>query len=320
VDEQALLPLPAPPPPSNSKWANDVSANQRVGKAARRILAARFKAVWHWLPLAVERSDEDIEHVHQLRISVRRALAALRVFASLLADEVREGFRSKLRQLRLAADGARNWDVLGDRFLHCADEPADDVTAQILGQIHRRRREAQQPLVDCYRDLAANGFKQQIDAVLNALRSARRRRANRAFGQQARRYLRPAVKRFLAAADADLSDDEALHGLRIRTKKLRYTMEIVAVAFAPGFREKLYPRISVLQDVMGTVNDHVTTKMLLRDWLQRSQAVEERAFLRGVLLAESIAHEDVRQEFLAVCTPAMVRRLRRQFSVYCDLP
>ena len=39
--------------------------------------------------------------------------------------------------------------------------------------------------------------------------------------------------------------------LRIRTKKLRYTMEIVAVAFDSAFRKKLYPQVTLFQDLLG---------------------------------------------------------------------
>ena len=95
-------------------------------------------------------------------------------------------------------------------------------------------------------------------------------------------------------------------------------MEIVAVAFASGFRKKLYPEIGALQDAMGTVNDHAMANRLFRDWFDKSQDAEERAFLEGLLLAEGRAHEDLRQAFLATWTPKTVGRLQRQFGVYCS--
>ncbi|MGD0519393.1 MAG: CHAD domain-containing protein, partial [Thermoguttaceae bacterium] len=150
--------------------------------------------------------------------------------------------------------------------------------------------------------------------------SQRHTKAKLKFKRQAQRYLKTVLKKFFKAADADLSNDEALHNLRIRTKKLRYTMEIVAIAFEPAFRERLYPRMSLLQDFMGVLNDHATTKELFRDWASKSQDTEQRLFLEGFLFAETRALQELRQTFLAMWMPKEVTRLRRQFRMFCGLP
>jgi CHAD domain-containing protein len=127
------------------------------------------------------------------------------------------------------------------------------------------------------------------------------------------------VKRFFKASAGDLSNDEALHRLRICTKKLRYTMEIVQAGFGPSFRDKLYRRISAFQDVMGMVNDHATAKMVFGEWLSQTDDAQQKAFFRGILLAETKAHEDVRQAFFAIWTPKALKRLQRQFRAFCEL-
>jgi hypothetical protein len=71
----------------DGKWGSGVAPNQTVGEAAGQILAARLPAVWSWLPLAAQRSEEDVECVHQLRVAPRRAMAALRLFADLLPEQ-----------------------------------------------------------------------------------------------------------------------------------------------------------------------------------------------------------------------------------------
>ena len=96
-------------------------------------------------------------------------------------------------------------------------------------------------------------------------------------------------------------------------------MEIVEVAFHPCVRKKLYRRISTLQDVMGMVNDHATAKTLFGEWLSQTDDAQQRAFFRGILLAETKAHEDVRQAFFVIWTPKEVRRLQRQFRACCGL-
>jgi CHAD domain-containing protein len=301
------------------KWVSGVSSSHSVAKASSRILEARLKAVWYWLPLAAERSDEDVEHVHQLRIAARRAVEALRLFSDLIPEEFYRDLRGKLRQIRLAADEARNWDVLSDMFQHCPDVPGGGIVSTVMEEVKARRREAQQPILAIYRSLVAGKFDEQVECLLEAVQSDEWGGAKGSFRRHARRHLRAAVKKFLKASDADLTDDKALHNLRIRTKKLRYTMEIVAIAFKPSFRKKLYPRISRLQDIMGIVNDHAMGKAFFHDWSLRVQDAAEKAFLDGLVLAEARAHRDVRHAFLVMWTRKSVAEVRRQFDLYCGL-
>jgi CHAD domain-containing protein len=117
--------------------------------------------------------------------------------------------------------------------------------------------------------------------------------------------------------EAELSDGEAFHNLRIRAKKLRYTMEIVKVAFEPCFRKRLYRRVVALQDVMGMVIDHTTAKTLFSEWTAKTDDAEEKAYFQGLLLAETRAREDFRQAFYAIWEPKAVRKLQRQFRACC---
>ena len=59
------------------KWIDVDPPDLPVGEVARRILSRRLQAVAHWLPLAAHRYLEDVEHVHQLRVSCRRAGARI---------------------------------------------------------------------------------------------------------------------------------------------------------------------------------------------------------------------------------------------------
>ncbi len=252
-----------------------------------------------------------------LRVSTRRAVEAVRVFSELISDAVRGDLLADLRRLRVAADEARNLDVLCAEFVRCATGSCEETCRQIADTLRQRREKAQQPMLVLYRELAAGGFSERIAGLLKAIKSEVSRKSEPTFAWQASRYLEPVVKKFLRASKADLSDDEALHRLRIRTKKLRYTMEIVAVAFAPRFRQKLYRQVSAFQDVMGMVNDHATAKALFSDWVATTDDLQQAAFFRGILLAETKAHEDLRQALYAMWTPHAVKKLRQQFRACC---
>jgi CHAD domain-containing protein len=305
---------------SSDKWGKGLSPSQPTYEVAQNILKTRLTTVWQWLPLAAEKSNENVEYVHQLRIATRRAVEALRVFVKLIPEKTYQDMRVRLRKIRLAADEARDWDILANLFSQGIADLDCVVGKKVLEQIKVRRQGAQQPIVDIYQELRAEKYYEWIDKLLEYVCSQRHRKSNRKFKGQAQRYLKTVLKKFFKAVDADLSNDEALHNLRIRTKKLRYTIEIVAIAFESAFRERLYPRMSLLQDFMGLVNDHVTTKELFRDWVLKSQDTEQRLFLEGFLFAETRALQELRQTFLAVWMPKEVARLRRQFRMYCGLP
>jgi CHAD domain-containing protein len=306
--------------PPSGKWIKGVSPKQRLFEAAHEILDARLKAVCHWLPLAAEKPEEDVEYVHQLRVASRRAVAAVRVFSDLIPTTSYQDIRTKLRQVRLAADAARNLDVLCGQILYCAEKEGNGCCATVLEEVKRRRQEAQQPIMTTYEKLCAENLDHQINTLLEEVRSRRKARARKRFGKQAPRYLKPVLTKFFRAANADVSSDEAFHDLRLRAKKLRYTMEILAAAFPQGFRKNLYPQLILLQDTMGAVNDHATSKALFGEWLLKSQDAEQRAFFRGILFAEERVHQDLRQAFLSLWTPKTIAKLKREFRRYSGVP
>jgi CHAD domain-containing protein len=315
MTEQELLEGETTAVQAGSKWIAGISPDQPACEVAGRVLDARLKAVCRCLPLAAEKSGEDVEHVHQLRISVRRAVEAVRVFSGLMEEAEVDALRARLRRIRIAADEARNWDVLGERFSHAG---GDGILAEMLERVKAHRRETQGPIVTVYREITADACEAKIEKLVRDVESHWQGDGNRPFGRQAPQYLAPVVKKFFRAAESDLSAAEPLHALRIRTKKLRYTMEIVAVAFDSAFRKKLYPRVTLFQDLLGSVNDHATARTLFADWLSKSDDARQKAFLEGLLLAEERATEDLRAAFLATWTPEVVSGLKRQFQA-CQL-
>ena len=62
---------------------------------------------------------------------------------------------------------------------------------------------------------------------------------------------------------------------------------------------------------------HATALTLFGQWLSKSEAVAERAFLEGLVLAEQQATADLRAAFLATWTTKGFDRLKRQSGAYC---
>src|SRR5688572_28787502 len=94
------------------KWVEGVSPDDRTCDVAVRSLRGRLRAVLHYLPLAADKAQEDVEHVHQLRVWTRRATAALVLYQELLPRRRFAWMKKQLRRVRQAANEARDCDVL----------------------------------------------------------------------------------------------------------------------------------------------------------------------------------------------------------------
>src|SRR5204862_8205255 len=87
------------------------------------------------------------------------------------------------------------------------------------------------------------------------------------------------------AARGDLQAYEALHQVRILGKRLRYAMEIFESCFAPEFRQRYYPAVVDMQDILGLANDsNVACQRLnaLRLRLMRTQAKQWLQYQQGI--------------------------------------
>lgn len=121
---------------------------------------------------------------------------------------------------------------------------------------------------------------------------------NRPVGYNVERVLPPLLERYFAKGDRLVkrhASPEKLHRFRIRTKHLRYTLELYEEA-APWLQKPLR-EFKKLHDVLGFLHDQYTLQLLLE---QRQAAA-----------ADSAARREYRR-LLAHCV-ARQRRLRLDF-------
>ncbi len=297
----------------DNKWVSCVSPEQSMRKVARRILDARLRSVAYWLPCAAERCDDDVEYVHQLRVSSRRAAAALRMFRPLIDKSTTRAMRSILRQVRNVAGAARDLDVMREQFERHRMGVADDIAGKWLCEVDRRRTIAQQAIVDLYKQMPVEAFDRHVDHLLHLVGTRNKRLAKRRFGEQVDRDFKAVLGEFFTAFAQDLSDAGTLHQLRIQAKKVRYTIELVEVAYPACLRRRLYPRIVAIQDVLGTANDHATAREIFDGWSEKTDDPVLRAFLQGQGVVAAKACVDLRHAFLLTWTPRAVAQLCRRF-------
>ena len=300
----------------SSKSIEGLKPEQPLTEVARQSLRQRLRTVWDYAPLAAKKFEEDIEYVHQLRVATRRARAALQIFGDLVPQGERRRMKKMLRGLRQAAGDARDLDVLGERLGKIAKKKGSHLGA-VVEQIANRRRKAQKPLTAAYKGAKLKRFKKRSRGLENAV-SWESERPEPTFGKAARMTLAPLVNEFFAAAQADLTDIEALHQMRIAGKQVRYAMELLAGAFDRSFRGELYATFAEVQEKLGTINDHATAIVTFNQWSERADYNGSRAELAELIANEEQQLDATCQQFREWWNPQRGEDLARQFETVLE--
>ncbi|MBI3822346.1 MAG: CHAD domain-containing protein [Planctomycetes bacterium] len=274
---------------ADEKWIDGLHGDMPATEAAQLTLSVRLGVVRDRLPSAALHADDDIEHVHQLRVGTRRAAAALRLFADCLPGGLHKKTRATLRAIRRSAGEARDWDV----FLEMLRTRLRRATAKqrrgldfLLGFAHGQRVLAQDHLRHAH-DENANKLDRRIEQISEALEDAQ---SEQRLSELAIPMLTQLLSELESAARADLKDYEALHRVRILGKHLRYAMEVFESCFASEFRQQYYPAVVEMQDILGLANDSYTACQrlsALRDRLMRTQPRQWPHYQDGI---ETLLH------------------------------
>lgn len=300
-------------------WIKRTAPDQPIGLVARKALQRRLKVVSDYLPLAAGKPGRDVEYVHQLRVATRRAVAAIRLFGEVLPKNRAARLKKQLRRIRRSAGKARDLDVLSARLRREADATGRTDGSLLIGQVQRERNKAQKPLRRAQGRLGRKGLRRKIRRLLKRIRW-RGEGPEPTLAEAGRRHLSPIVADFFAAAH-EPSDPQALHEMRVRGKRLRYAMELLAGAFDESFRTELYPVFADVQERLGKINDHLTAAGLFRQWLERADRTEgtrddrsHSPLLTAMIQAELQELDVCCRQFREWWTAHRCRELQQQFE------
>lgn len=150
------------------KWILNVTPEERTRDVAVHTLQTRLEAVQDYLPLAAEKAEEDIEYVHELRVWTRRAAAALEMYANFLPRRRAAWIAKQLKRLRLAANDARDCDVLAQRL---AQDHSHPEVLRWVDEVRAQRVKAQEPIIAMHERLHRhNRFGHRIEKLLQRVR------------------------------------------------------------------------------------------------------------------------------------------------------
>ena len=194
---------------------------------------------------------DDPELVHQARVALRRVRSAIRLLDA-KARDVPPALSRELRWLARALGAARDWDVIFDQTLPSLVEAIGAKSVSALQvKTGQRRQRARTKIVQ------AVGSARYSVLVLNAEYWCMTRAGDApSLGDSAAASLQDAAKRlFKAGRFFTALTPERRHRVRILAKRLRYALDLFAVALPKQATAQYIEALAQLQDVLGRLND-----------------------------------------------------------------
>ena len=225
---------------------------ERIREAAARVGAT---AAGH----ARGSTGYDAEAVHDLRVGLRRLRTLLKPARALYGKRKIRAISDELRRFAQATGIVRDEEVLHETLgsLDLPRRPRRALQAWMRSR-GRLERELRKTAIELLTSPADAPALPSLDHALTALESAVRphKKGKQAAGDVARSAIDAAIRgvREAAAHAPSTADPTAMHALRIREKRLRYTAEIFAEVL-PGESARLAKEAARMQKRLGELHD-----------------------------------------------------------------
>lgn len=257
--EQALRIAGVQPPRRDGQEGLSLKGEDRFIDAAYRILRrhyARFR--WHE---PGTRLGLDPESLHDMRVAVRRMLAALRLFREALPEPRYTSFFRDLKWVAGELGRVRDLDVHLDLLAGEAarlEPELQDILHIYTDYLHKERDKARGMML---RSLDTKRFANLCRKLDHFLASGPSRRPRNTLARENVLAMAPdLIRRRLKRVNKDgkaltlHSKDEAFHSLRKRCKRLRYAVEFFCDLYGKPAKE-FARSVTAVQDDLGGHQD-----------------------------------------------------------------
>jgi len=256
-----------------------IRARDSVRQAAARALTRHFRRMlWHE---PGTRLGINPECLHDMRVSVRRLRAILRLFCDHLPPVSTAKLSAELKWMGQSLGAVRDLDV---HLQGCSEmqrlmpEAERKAAGTCRSEMVRRRDRAYENL---RRDLRSHRFKTMRKAYRELIRRLRRPMAagGGTIEVEGRSLIGAELRRILKAGRTITAEtpSEILHRLRIRCKRLRYACESLSDLYGKP-AAKLARRLAALQDALGAYQDAVAAQTLIEHALAENTATPACGF------------------------------------------
>lgn len=280
-----------------------------IGILAETTLLDRFSEVQQRIDEFLSTDSGKSEAVHQLRVASRRAVAGLDFFREVVVKSFRCQTVKQLKTLRSGLGNLRDWDVLAEQIGRKSSRHAESLVLLI----HQNHSEELQKTESRTRAINSNLTFDFSKFELPVRRSAQKL-LPKPFKKWAFRRTHKIAKQFLSSLRQTDLTAETLHRLRIRGKKLRYTLEILEPVVPDVLDSPAYRRIQKLQTLLGELQDGIVQ----RDVLKRQTKDSDRRGLRQFVKDECRKRKRKRSKLLRKLKRLRSKKNRAVFAKELD--
>ncbi|MCU7863008.1 MAG: CHAD domain-containing protein [Candidatus Thiodiazotropha sp. (ex Lucinoma borealis)] len=271
-----------------TKTPAPLNPEQTVSEAFEAILRHNFDYLLAWEQSA--RSWDDIEGVHQTRVSFRRMRSAMSAFRTAIPRKVSKYWSSELRSLASQLGMARDLDVFIDEGLGAVHGKLPLRGEEHIAALACQHRELAYKNVNTMLDSDQySNFKAEFPNWLDGkkwehadLKAKHRKILSSNIVPFSRKLLDSLERRVLeAGTHVNKESAQEMHKLRIECKKLRYAAEF----FIPVLRglDEFIQHMKRLQDLLGILNDVSVMKHLLEMMLENENNHEVLEYAGGLV-------------------------------------
>lgn len=240
-----------------------LSPQQNINEAFESILRSNFDNMLRWAPIAY--NHEDIEGVHQVRVSFRRLRSAISIFRKAIPRHITDPWNAEMRWIAGGFGPARDLDVFIDEGLGSMTgkiplQAGESALLKLATQHQDAAYADVRTLMDSDRyKRFTTDFDQWIkDRGWFQVDMPAETREN--LGKSIVGYAKKVMsKRLTVVLDAgeqmETMSDEALHQLRIECKKLRYATEFFDALFDQQAMADFTLQLKSIQGLLGIMND-----------------------------------------------------------------
>ena len=241
---------------------------KRVKIDSKNSVASVFKHIaWHCLDQLQANEDgvfrpDNVEFIHQARVSLRRLRTALRLFNSALPTGFSDKWSQAWRDVGEQLGNARNWDVFCREFLPTLETDLGDhpdvrhlksFAVQKCNEAHAETQEW----------LRGRRYSLTLIAFCEALLTLPEHKEAR-IDNFADKALKKRHKSFCRGARiAHTLSSEERHEVRIELKKLRYTLDFFESLYGQKQLQPFLESLAETQELLGHMNDLATAEILL---------------------------------------------------------
>jgi CHAD domain-containing protein len=294
----------AAPVPSVRAPRAIIAPDQPLADAVRTTLATGVAGMTYYEPTAIA---GEIEPVHQIRVAVRRLRATVQLCAGALHGSRVRTYKRDLPWLGQAAGAVRDCDVIEALIRECGgrlDPALAGALTPLCDALAIGRRAAHAAFVE---ELRTKRYAQMCDRLAHPL--LRRALPATAAGCSAPAMIAP-IARSVRKAGKRIGGDappELFHRLRVRIKRLRYALEMLAEMGAKRSRKALL-RLEQMQELLGMHQDVVSTTAWLRAYAADAGPVPPETLMAAGAIIQALV---MRREKLAARARRRWRKIVR---------